>query len=165
MLRPFRATKRIYFRAIVAGLALLSSGLALYGGAGEEITRAAILAASPEWQENYDHYEPPADMVESLKKQRAADLKIVVYLGLWCPDSGNNVPKFIKILDLVAAPWPVRYFSVGRKASGDVQYFVEDLKVERVPTFIVYKGGREIGRIVENPRVGMIEDLQEIVLR
>jgi len=28
-----------------------------------------------------------------------------------------------------------------------------------VPTFVVYRNGREIGRIVENPKVGMLEDL------
>jgi len=34
-----------------------------------------------------------------------------------------------------------------------------------VPTFIFYRGGGEIGRIVENPKAGMIEDFMEIVFR
>jgi len=37
------------------------------------------------------------------------------------------------------------------------------LKVERVPTFIFFRDGREIGRIVENPKTGMVEDFMEIL--
>jgi len=40
---------------------------------------------------------------------------------------------------------------------------VEELKVERVPTFIFYRAGTEIGRIVENPTRGILEDFLAIV--
>ncbi len=147
--------------AVVFALPLLSPA----GQASEEITKEKILAAAPEWQEKYDKYQPVAEIVDAMKAKLGPDMRIDVYLALWCPDSRNNVPVFIKILDRAGTAVPVRYFNLARKAKKDVKYYVEELKVERVPTFIFYRDGKEIGRIVENPKAGMIEDLAEIVLR
>ena len=146
---------------IVLGVPLASAGRQ----SAEEITREKIFAAGPAWQEKYDQYEPPAEMLDALKTGLAGNVKIDVYLGLWCPDSRNNVPPFIKILDAVGGGIPVRFFDVPRKANRDIKYYVEDLGVERVPTFIVYREGKEIGRIKENPKAGMLEDLMDIVLK
>jgi len=157
--------KRSLFLAVVAGAAFLLPLAPLRGQTAEEITREKILANGQEWQEKHDKYEPPADMVDALKTKFGADMKIDVYLGLWCPDSRNNVPPFIKILDLVGTNVPVRYVGVPRKASKDVKYYVEDMKIEKVPTFIFYREGKEIGRIVENPKTTLIEDIMEIVFR
>ena len=131
----------------------------------EEITRAKILAAGPEWQQKYDLYEPDAEMIGALKAKVGADVKVDVYLGLWCPDSRNNVPQFIKILDRLGVALPVRYFDLPRKSGKDVRYFIDELKVEKVPTFIFYRGDQEIGRIVENPETGMLEDFMDIMFR
>jgi hypothetical protein len=154
-----------FLTAIVTGAALLMPFIAFSGQTPEEITKEKILATGPEWQEKYDKYQPEADMVEALKAKLGADMRIDVYLGLWCPDSRNNVPPFIKIIDRLGTGIPVRYFSEPRKASKDVKYFVEELKVERVPTFVFYKDGKEIGRIIENPKLSLIEDIMEIVFK
>ncbi|MBP1595470.1 MAG: Thioredoxin [Acidobacteria bacterium] len=132
--------------------------------ASEETNRDKVLA-TPGWQQKYDAFEPAAEMMEALKTRLGPDTRIDVYLGLWCPDSRNNVPPFIKILDRLGASTPVRYFNSPRKASRDVQFYVEEMKVEKVPTFVVYRNGREIGRIVENPKVGMLEDLLDILFK
>ncbi len=139
----------------------------VFGGEGplEEISRKKILEAGPEWRENYDKYEPAADMVDALKSKMGPDIRIDVYLGLWCKDSKNNVPPFLKIIDQIGTAAQVRYFNLPKKEDKEKKYFVEDLKIDRVPTFIAYRGGKEIGRIVENPQSGMIEDLMEIFFR
>jgi hypothetical protein len=129
------------------------------------ITRERILAAGQEWRDEYDDYEPASEMMEALKPKLGTGLRIDVYLGLWCPDSRRNLPQFIKIMDRVGTEVSVRYFGVPRKTSRDVKYYVEQLKVERVPTFIVYRDGIEIGRIIENPRSGMLEDLMDILFK
>ena len=49
------------------------------------------------------------------------------------------------------------------KPNKQTKYYVKDLKVERVPTFIFYKNNKEIGRIIENPKKDMAEDFLEIV--
>jgi hypothetical protein len=149
--------KRILFWAAAAGVSAS-------GQTAEEISRGKILATGREWQEKHDKYEPEADIVDALKAKLGSNLRIDVYLGLWCPDSLNNVPPFIKILDCLGTAVPVRYFNLPRKTSKDIKYYVEELKVERVPTFIFYRDAKEIGRIIENPKTGLIEDFMEIVL-
>ncbi len=157
--------KHCLFLSVATGATLLLPLLSGIGQTAEEITREKILATAPEWQEKYDRYEPAADMVDALKAKAGSGMRIDVYLGLWCVDSRNNVPPFIKILDRLGSGVPVRYLGLPRKANKEAQYFVADLKVERVPTFIVYRDEREIGRIVENPKIGLMEDLMEIVFK
>ena len=129
----------------------------------KEITRDQILSASSEWQKNYDGFQPARESIEALKSKLGSGLRIEVYLGLWCPDSLNNVPPFLKILDQLGAPVPVRYFSVHRKPVKGIRYFVDKSRVEKVPTFILFRGDREIGRIVENPKIGLPEDMLAII--
>jgi thioredoxin 1 len=129
----------------------------------EEITREKILTTGPDWQQKYDQYQPDPDMLEALKSKLGTGVRIDVYLGLWCPDSLNNVPQFIRIVDRLGAGVTVRYFSLPKKADKSIRYFVENLKVDRVPTFLFYRCDKEIGRIVENPKIGMIEDFMDIV--
>jgi hypothetical protein len=131
----------------------------------EEMTKEKILAAGQAWQDKYDNFQPPADMVETLKTKFGPDLKIDVYLGLWCPDSRNNVPLFLKLLDRLETSVPVKYYNVPRKASRDVKYYVEEFKVEKVPSFIFYRDGKEIGRIIENPKTGVVEDTFDILFK
>lgn len=52
-----------------------------------------------------------------------------------------------------------------RESDKSINYFVEELKVERVPTFIFYRDGKEAGRIIENPKAGMLEGCMDIAFR
>ncbi len=141
--------------------------LPLVGIAGvpaNEITRDKVLS-SPDWREKFDAYNPAPEQISALKSKLGENLRIDVYLGLWCPDSRNNVPPFIKILDTAGVAVPVRYITVQRKPVKTIKYYADELQVERVPTFIFYRGNKEIGRIVENPSKGMLEDTIEIISR
>jgi hypothetical protein len=130
----------------------------------EKIDKNKILATGQEWKDNYMNYRVDDSLLETLKAKIGDDLKIDVYLGTWCSDSLNNVPKFIKIIEAAAAEnLPVNYYNVERKPSKEVKYYVEELKVERVPTFIFYRDGKEIGRIIENPKNSLVEDFLEII--
>jgi hypothetical protein len=158
--------KSILFEVLAVSAALLWSVGPVAAAAPEEIAREKVLAAGPEWQEKYDQFQPESELVDALKAKLAGgDVRIDVYLGLWCPDSRNHVPPLIKILDRLGPTVMARYFSVARKTSKDIPYYVEDLKVERVPTFVFYRGKGEIGRIIENPKAGMLEDFMEIIFK
>ena len=122
-----------------------------------EITRQKILA-SEEWQAKYDSYKPDPARVEMLKSKVGENLRIDIYLGLWCSDSRNNVPAFIKILDAAGVAVPVKFFNVQRKPVKTIKYFSDKYQIEKVPTFIFYSGDKEIGRIIENPTVDLVED-------
>lgn len=76
-----------------------------------------------------------------------------------CPDCLRNVPQMARMAEhLPGWTWEIY-------ASSDNPERNAILKVRAVPTFVVFDraGGREMGRIVENPTGGSLErDLLEI---
>lgn len=127
-----------------------------------EITRQRALS-SEEWQAAYDSFKADPAQIETLKSEIGEKVRIDIYLGLWCPDSRNNVPPFIKIFDTAGIPVPIRFYNVQRKPVKTIQYFSDKYRVEKVPTFIFYRGDAEIGRIIENPTTSLLEDSIEIL--
>ncbi len=131
----------------------------------EKIDKQTILNTDARWEKNYMDYRVDEGFLDTLKSKVDGNLKIAVYLGTWCGDSRNNVPVFIKIMEELGKDHNIQvdYYNVQRKPNPSVKYFFEDLKVERVPTFIFFRDGKEIGRIVENPKNSLIEDFLEII--
>jgi hypothetical protein len=137
----------------------------IIGLAAEKIEKDKILK-DEEWKKVYDEFTPDDSLIEALASKSGENLKIDVYLGLWCSDSKHNVPPFLKIIEKINKfnnNLTVNYFIVERKPTRETKYFVEDLKIERVPTFIFYRDQKEIGRIIENPKKSLIEDFMEII--
>ncbi len=106
-----------------------------------------------------------------MAKTLSNDTTVTAYFAFWCHDSVVNVPPFIKIIHLVNSerkqlglpPVAVQYYSLERKAHKADVYFVEEHKVKRVPTFIFYKKGKELGRIIENPKKSLTEDIRDMI--
>lgn len=143
---------------VTVALAFLSGGLW-----GQKAVAKADVLKDPAWKKIYDDYQPDAELIASLKN-RAAELKADVYFAFWCDDSKNHVPVFLKILDAVNVPeFQVGFYEVERKATADQKYYVEEMMVEKVPTFIFYANGFETGRMVENPKNSILQDMMIIV--
>jgi hypothetical protein len=140
---------------------LLLAALATTGA--EKSSREKVLGYEKEWQDKYDQYNPDQDLLGVLKDAFGADVRVDVYLGLWCPDSRAHVPVFIRIMDELKLPSSARYYESPRKSGPDQKYYFEEVKVERVPTFIVYRGEKEVGRIVEHPQTTLLEDMIQIL--
>lgn len=136
-----------------------------------EMTPAAILAIGPVWAEGEASYEPAAGPVEFLASADAP-VRIEVVFGSWCGDSEEHVPHYLKILARAAearqrlgrGPLAIesRFTAVPRKKEGETRFSAGN-GIERVPTFIVSAGGREIGRVVETPQGLLEEDLAALV--
>ena len=120
----------------------------------------------PEFKEMYDPiyaaYVPDAATLIELKKL-VKNEKIKIVFGTWCGDSKVNVPNFFKVLDaLHFKEKNVEIIAVdgNKKAENGI---IDGLDIQRVPTFIVFdKKGKELGRIVEHPKVTLEADLLEI---
>ena len=86
-------------------------------------------------------------------------LTFTIVMGTWCPDSRREVPCFYKILDALGiTDDQVTLVNVDRSKQtpeGDEA----GLDIQRVPTFIIYRNAREIGRIVESPQTTLEGDL------
>lgn len=143
---------------IMAFILILMSG----GAWGQKAVNKADILLNPEWKKIYDATVPDAQLIESLRS-KAPGLKADVYFAFWCDDSKNHVPVFLKILDTLNVPaFTVNFYEVEKKAAADQKFYVEDKLVEKVPTFIFYSNGFEIGRIVENPKNSLLQDMMLI---
>lgn len=84
-------------------------------------------------------------------------------LGTWCGDTRDQVPKFLKIWDILGRNrLPATFVGVERRKEKRAAALAGK-KIERIPTFIVYRKDEEIGRIVERPKATVEEDLAAIL--
>ncbi len=85
---------------------------------------------------------------------------VTVYLGTWCSDSAREVPRFWRALDQVGGmvPFDVELIAVDR-AENRPPELVESADLKYVPTFVVSRGGEEVGRVVETSPHGIETDL------
>lgn len=106
----------------------------------------------------YQMYEPDKGTINQLKSKKTG-IDILIVLGTWCSDSQEQVPRFFKILDKIHFNKKnLEMICVDRdKKAGDVETGVYD--IQKIPTFIIFKKGREIGRIVETPYTSLEKDL------
>ena len=132
---------------------------------------ARVLALGEAWSGGESAYEPLAGPVEFLASSDAA-VEIEVLFGSWCGDSQEHVPHFLKILERAEAaraargggPLPIhtRFIGVDREKTQPAD-LVAGKGIERVPTFLVYAGGREVGRVTETPVGRLEEDIAALV--
>ncbi|MBS7333909.1 TlpA family protein disulfide reductase [Faecalibacter bovis] len=117
------------------------------------------------FNEEYNTYEVEESKLKNIKKLDVKFLRIEVFVGTWCSDSQRELPRFYKILESVKFPIESRLkvYGVDHKKKS---FYGEEIgkDITHVPTIIVYKNGKEIGRIVEGPVSGYLEeDFEKIV--
>ena len=107
-------------------------------------------------------YTPDTATISDLKQQLKG-VKIKGFMGTWCGDSKREVPRFYKILEATDFNLKnLELITVNRrkKTPDDLQ---KGLHIIKVPTFIFYKNGKEIGRYVEYARESLEKDMLKIV--
>jgi tetratricopeptide (TPR) repeat protein len=116
---------------------------------------------------NYENYSPTTDIIDQLKKKGPEKFTLKIVFGSWCGDSKRELPKMMKVLN--AAGFPEKNIQlIGVYDSLEVykqspKREEKGLHIYRVPTFIVYQKGIEVGRIVEYPVESLERDLLKIV--
>lgn len=115
---------------------------------------------------NKEHAEYAVDKqsVAELKKKKLSTYSITVFMGTWCDDSEREFPRLMKILEELKYPEQrLKIIALNRKKeapSGEEGQY----NIQKVPTIIVSRYGKEIGRIIEAPQSGWLEkDLLEII--
>ncbi len=114
------------------------------------------------YDSEYNNYEVNNDSITGLK-EKLENVTIDIVFGSWCSDSRREVPRFLKILDDLKFDYKnLSMIAVNRKKEAEGTK-VKELDIKLVPTFIFYREGKEIGRIIETP-VGTLEgDLKRIL--
>ncbi len=111
----------------------------------------------------YDEYQVNPEALQSLKGIGMEGLGIKIVMGTWCPDSRREVPRFMKILDSWQFPsGRLTFIGVDDGKLSPVGEY-EQLEIQRVPTFIIYKNNIEAGRIIENPVTSLEQDMVNIL--
>jgi thiol-disulfide isomerase/thioredoxin len=132
---------------------------------GNQLKEQFLKAPYADWYtKEHDEYTIDQKAISELKKAKINTYSIMVFMGTWCEDSHRDFPRLMKILEELKYPDnKLTIIAVNRKKespSGEESLY----NIQKVPTIIVQKYGKEIGRIIEMPTTGYIErDLVEIL--
>jgi hypothetical protein len=123
----------------------------------------ADVEALPKWIEAKTKPETQPD--EAAAKSLASvapGAKVRVIFGTWCGDSRREVTRFWKAIDLAGGvakmPFAIEYVGVdmGKKAP---EGMIDGVELRYVPTFLVLRDGKEVGRVIESAPNGIEKDL------
>ena len=115
---------------------------------------------------NYEAYQPESTDITILN-QKLPEYTITAFFGSWCGDSKKQLPPFYKILE--EAKFPLERLTVIGVSRERDEYKQspggeeEGLNIHRVPTFIFYKDGIEVNRIVEQPIATLEHDMSMLL--
>lgn len=112
----------------------------------------------------YESYTPDSTTLAAIKPL-IEDLKITIVMGTWCGDSKLQVPHFYKMTDQLGIhEKDITLICVDGQKKAE-NGLIDNMDIQRVPTFIFSKGGQEIGRIIESPKNTLEKDSYEILLK
>ncbi|MDQ3073207.1 MAG: thioredoxin family protein [Bacteroidota bacterium] len=113
----------------------------------------------PWFKPAYDAYEPNSVQIEELKKIKN-DISVIAFGGEWCSDTREYLPLFYKVMEQAEVPaGKIRLVEVDtNKESADKSS--KKYKIMRVPTFVLFYKGKEIGRVTDK----LEEDLETDIL-
>lgn len=82
-----------------------------------------------------------------------------IFLATWCPDCHKWLPAFIKIMEHLNVSENQLVFIALDRDKNTIEGFETVFNVSRVPTFVFYKKGEEVGRIIEKPVLSLENEL------
>jgi thiol-disulfide isomerase/thioredoxin len=109
-----------------------------------------------------ESYKTDESTVNALKKELKG-IKIRAFMGTWCGDSKRETPHFYKILEETNYNLNNLELVTVNRSKKTPDNLQEGYNIKKVPTFIFYKGDKEIGRYVEYARESLEKDLLKIV--
>jgi len=115
------------------------------------------------FKENMKLGQADASAVAAFQKN-ASKFQMVVFGGTWCDDTQNLLPVFYRLIDKSSYP-DSSITLIGVDLKKTTLYNLHNVfHIVDVPTFIVMKDGKEVGRVVEYGKEGQIDkELGEIV--
>ena len=113
--------------------------------------------------QNQKDYTPDQSALKALRANKDS-INIIAFGGTWCSDTKYILPKFYVLSDASGlSPDRITLIGVDHNKK-TIQHLSEAFNVTNVPTFIVMKNGKEIGRVVEYGTTGMFDrELGQII--
>lgn len=122
------------------------------------ISQEVLLADSSfKWYaENLKGYTPNKAGLEGLQKNKDS-VQLLVFMGTWCEDSHVIIPKFYSLLEAASfSKDRVTLIGVDRNKV-TLSHLAEAMNIKSVPTIIILKNGKELGRVVEYGKYGLFD--------
>ena len=109
------------------------------------------------YNSNQSIYDPPKDIVNAMEAAKEK-FQFVIFGGTWCEDTQFILPRFFKLQEQSGFPdQRISFFGVNR-AKQTLGNLAAAFNITNVPTIIVMKDGKEVGRVVEYGKSGKWED-------
>ena len=124
------------------------------------MTEEHLLSRVPDYVTRKNEYKPDATVVEMVQSYIREGDRVEVFMGTWCHDSQREVPKFLRVIDDLRAMGtqiPISFFALDRSKQKPAE-LTAGRSIEKVATFIYYRGDQELGRIVEKTHSSQFED-------
>jgi hypothetical protein len=107
-------------------------------------------------------YQPNENMLNYVKDNRGK-FNVVAIVGTWDEESRRLLPALYKVIILAGSPEEqIITWGVDEKLQSDAP---TDYKVKKVPTFIVFREGKELGRITGETKEPVESALAMILLK
>jgi hypothetical protein len=169
--------KHILLFFLIVGFGILTHAQTqyeVYNDGHEKILKGKIskdlIAQDPAfgwYQENQAGYIPRQESVKALKAKKGI-VELLIFGGTWNRETRYFLPKFFKMAEAASFPED-RILIVGldpNKKSMD--HLSEEMHITSVPTYIILRDGREVGRVTvsreadnwENKFCGILNSLQ-----
>ncbi len=115
---------------------------------------------------NHQSYNPDTAIIHAFEKVKGANLQLIIFGGTWCEDTQFILPKFFKLQELGGVPDEnITLIGVNSKKQS-LGNITAALGVLNVPAIIVFREGKELGRVVEYGKTGKWDkELAQIINR
>jgi hypothetical protein len=131
-----------------------------------KVTREQVEEAVPDWVLAEGKASPDAAAVQALGKV-APGATITIYLGTWCGDSKRELARLWRALDQMGetgGTFPATIELIGvDETKLEPKDLLAGADLEFVPTIVVRRDGKEVGRIVESSPHGIEVDLLDLL--
>jgi thiol-disulfide isomerase/thioredoxin len=112
---------------------------------------------------NFNAYSPNTDAVAALKRN-SDSLQIIAFMGTWCEDSHFIIPRLFHLADAAGLAKDKISLIGTDRSKKTLGYLSESMGITNVPTIIIMKKGKELGRVIEYGKSGMFDkDLAEVI--
>lgn len=127
------------------------------------ITKEKLIKNYDWFTSEYDSYKVDSNTIIKFDRVENWNPKtqIQIFMGTWCGDSQQQVPRMIKVLDSLDFK-NYTIITLNNEKSSKKGYELGK-NIIRVPTFIVYQNRAEINRIIETPVKTLESDLYQIL--
>ena len=155
-------------KLLLLSICLISSSASICAGSsdlliGEINLRDLQQPAFASWfEKNYKDYHPAPNVMEKLRPLMD-DVTVMLFMGTWCHDSQREVPRLIKLLQLVefnASNLRIIGLSTNKTSSSEIE---QVFNIKRTPTIVFLHDGTDIGRVVERPQTTLEQDMLAII--